>query len=122
MTTREWKEVIARRAQRRGDYGRAFELDVERVLTESKRFDHVVRHAPNSEADTLGHDFTVCIGERSISFGAPLRAPDPHADRHPSRHHRPNRSAPLRSARTLTTTRAIMEIIVHRPPQKGPTS
>lgn len=69
------KAFSARKAQRYSRIGRQFEEDVLAILADMQGgglIDSFVKHAPNSDEDEIGMDFTVRKGPASVSFGVTI--------------------------------------------------
>ena len=85
--SREWREAIGRRSERRGRWGREAEAQVATLLHRIKENGLIrgfIYHQPNSEADSSGMDFTVFkdvagqVVERSFGITISVRCLNRH--------------------------------------------
>lgn len=81
MTSKKWEEANSRKSERYSEYGRLFELEVEKLLNKMKENGKIfsfVRHLPHTPEDLAGKDFTVTKlvnGQTlEISFGVTISA------------------------------------------------
>ena len=93
MNSKQWREANNRKSERYSEYGRLFELEVEKLLTKMKEQGKIlsfVRHVPNTPEDYAGKDFTVTkmINNETVerSFGVTISLRYKNFNEHKLRH------------------------------------